>query len=198
MIIIIVYTLVIDGLFSHQKPASGSGGGHRLLSGRYRLKDRLWEMNCGILGLFLSCSATLTITGWFRLLLSSTVTFYKLRGPGALKNVTGKPRPDLIDRCRPKEGSEDLPMFGLSNFTLCDPGRHDIWKDGFRSFPSGHSSGMTNPLFHPNACHARLTSSREKPPLLVSSTFPSTSPPSSTSSTNAARSGKPSLFSCPR
>lgn len=53
--------------------------GVKRLSGRYRFKDRLWELNCGILGLGLSVGAAFTITG-------------------ALKNAIGKPRPDLIDR----------------------------------------------------------------------------------------------------
>jgi hypothetical protein len=53
--------------------------GIKRLSGRYRFKDRLWELNCGILGLGLSVGAAFTITG-------------------ALKNAIGKPRPDLIDR----------------------------------------------------------------------------------------------------
>lgn len=85
------------------------------------MKDRLWELNCGILGLLLSSGAAFVITG-------------------ALKNATGKPRPDLIDRCQPRPGSEDAPVFGLSNSTICTQVNHAILKDGFRSFPSGHSS----------------------------------------------------------
>jgi len=81
-LIIAAYTLVIDGFFSHQQPVSHGGGRGRKLLGRYRLKDRLWELNCGILGLMLSVCAAFTITG-------------------ALKNAIGKPRPDLIDRYEP-------------------------------------------------------------------------------------------------
>lgn len=33
------------------------------MTGRYRFKDRLWELNCGILGLGLSVGAAFTITG---------------------------------------------------------------------------------------------------------------------------------------
>lgn len=79
LVIIALYTLVIDGLFSHQTPMPSGRAGVKRLSGRYRLKDRLWELNCGILGLGLSVGAAFTITG-------------------ALKNAIGKPRPDLIDR----------------------------------------------------------------------------------------------------
>lgn len=78
-VIIAFYTLVIDGLFSHQTPMPSGRTGAKRLSGRYRFKDRLWELNCGILGLGLSVGAAFTITG-------------------ALKNAIGKPRPDLIDR----------------------------------------------------------------------------------------------------
>lgn len=61
-VIIALYTMVIDGLFSHQPP-SATTGKRRMLTGRYRMKDRLWELNCGILGLALSVGAAFTITG---------------------------------------------------------------------------------------------------------------------------------------
>jgi len=60
--VIAVYTLVIDGLFSHQAPTASTGR-RRKLGGRYRLKDRLWELNCGILGLGLAVAASFVITG---------------------------------------------------------------------------------------------------------------------------------------
>lgn len=37
--------------------------GRRKLTGKYRMKDRLWELNCGVLGLMLSVGAAFTITG---------------------------------------------------------------------------------------------------------------------------------------
>lgn len=43
------------------------------------MADRLWEMNCGILGLGMSVAGSIVVTG-------------------ALKNATGKPRPDVIAR----------------------------------------------------------------------------------------------------
>lgn len=106
--VIALYTLVLDGIFSHR----GSRGG-------YSFKDKLWELNCGVLGLLLASGTAFVITG-------------------ALKNATGKPRPDLIDRCQPPPGSQDPPLFGLSNSTICT--QATFLKDGFRSFPSGHSS----------------------------------------------------------
>lgn len=88
--------------------------------GPYRLKDRLWELNCGILGLLLSQALAFVITQ-------------------ALKTACGKPRPDIIDRCQPRPGSADAPVYGLSNSSICT-GDKKIIKDGFRSWPSGHSS----------------------------------------------------------
>jgi len=117
--IIAFYTLVIDGIFSHQ------AGGHRR---RYKLKDRLWELNCGILGLLLANGAAYVITGTF-------------------KNAIGKPRPDLIDRCKPSVLADPEP-FGLSNSTICTQTNKSILNDGFMSFPSGHSSTSFSGLFY--------------------------------------------------
>jgi diacylglycerol diphosphate phosphatase/phosphatidate phosphatase len=63
---------------------------------------------------------------------------------GTLKNAIGKPRPDLIDRCQPNAEIMNA-LLATNNFTLADHsicGQKDnaILKDGFRSFPSGHSS----------------------------------------------------------
>ncbi|CRG90133.1 hypothetical protein PISL3812_07174 [Talaromyces islandicus] len=127
IIIVAVYTLLIDGLFSHHKPVTDHTG-RRKLTGPYRLKDRLWELNCGILGLLLSQGLAFVITQ-------------------VLKNACGKPRPDLIDRCQPAPGSQDLPVFGLSNSTICH-GDPALIKDGFRSWPSGHSSSSFAGLFY--------------------------------------------------
>ncbi|KAI4176014.1 MAG: hypothetical protein LQ343_001296 [Gyalolechia ehrenbergii] len=126
-LVIAIYALLIDGLFSRHKEAVPRDG-HRTL-GKYRLKDRLWELNCGLLGLLLSQGAAFVITG-------------------ALKNATGKPRPDLIDRCQPLTGSADAPVYGLSNYTICTQKDHKMLKDGFRSFPSGHSSSAFAGLFY--------------------------------------------------
>jgi membrane-associated phospholipid phosphatase len=123
-IIIAVYTLIIDGIFSHSPKPANSASGRRIINGRYPLKDRLWELNCGILGLLLSTAGAFTITG-------------------ALKNATGMPRPDLISRCDPLPGSKDAFPSGLSNYTICRQEDNAILKDGFRSFPSGHSSSKS-------------------------------------------------------
>jgi membrane-associated phospholipid phosphatase len=111
--------MIIDGMYSHHKPATNRS---RIMSGPWTLGDRLWEMNCGILGLGLSIAGVVCITG-------------------VLKNVTGKPRPDIIARCIPRAGSKNLLPFGLIDpDEICTQTNHSIFKDGFRSWPSGHSS----------------------------------------------------------
>ncbi len=124
MFIIAIYTLVLDGLFSHRRKQTGAG-----LFSVYRFKDRLWELNCGILGLLLAEGAAFVITG-------------------TLKNLCGKPRPDLIARCLPLNGSEDHQVFGLSTIEICQQTDQAIMTDGFRSFPSGHASAAFAGLFY--------------------------------------------------
>ncbi len=54
-----------------------------------------------------------------------------------MKNAIGRPRPDLIDRCKPESGTPD---YTLITFQVCtETDRHTL-HDGWRSFPSGHSS----------------------------------------------------------
>ncbi|KAF2814867.1 PAP2-domain-containing protein [Mytilinidion resinicola] len=127
-VVIAVYTLVIDGLFSHQVSTTTPAGRRRKLTGKYRMKDRLWELNCGILGLALAVGASFVIVG-------------------ALKNAIGKPRPDLIARCKPNTQT-DPPGLKLSDHSICTNKDNAVLKDGFRSFPSGHSSTAFAGLFY--------------------------------------------------
>ncbi|KAJ8662615.1 hypothetical protein O0I10_001577 [Lichtheimia ornata] len=85
------------------------------------LRRSLVDCHSGILGLCVSLSLCAMLT---------TV----------IKVSVGRPRPDFIDRCQPPAGSSD-PEFGLSNYTICTTpaDTHDMI-DGFKSFPSGHSS----------------------------------------------------------
>jgi diacylglycerol diphosphate phosphatase/phosphatidate phosphatase len=55
-----------------------------------------------------------------------------------LKNAVGRPRPDLLARCQP---GADAPRDRPVDIAVCttDPGSH-LLQDGWRSFPSGHSS----------------------------------------------------------
>jgi diacylglycerol diphosphate phosphatase/phosphatidate phosphatase len=120
--LILGFTFVLDGLFSHQRSSRG-----RL--SRYTLRERLWEANAGVLGLLLSISFSIVVTG-------------------ALKNAVGKPRPDVIDRCQPSAGSSDAPGYGLATIGICTQTDKSTLQDGFRSFPSGHSSTAFAGLFY--------------------------------------------------
>jgi len=57
----------------------------------------------------------------------------------AIKVTVGRPRPDLLSRCNPDQGVVD-PTYGLSTVAICHQSDRHIINDGFRSFPSGHSS----------------------------------------------------------
>lgn len=64
------------------------------------------------------------------LLLASSLT-------DIVKNMVGRPRPDLLARCKP---APDTPLGTLVSHTVCtETDRHKL-QDGWRSFPSGHSS----------------------------------------------------------
>ncbi|KAK7467055.1 hypothetical protein VKT23_004117 [Stygiomarasmius scandens] len=83
----------------------------------------------------------LTIRSWWDFHNSSLGLILGLALTGSITQFTkitvGRPRPDLIDRCQPLNGSVD-PTYGLSTDSICT--RTDLLNDGFRSFPSGHSS----------------------------------------------------------
>ncbi|KAJ3956806.1 hypothetical protein N0V92_006629 [Colletotrichum tropicale] len=54
-----------------------------------------------------------------------------------IKNAVGRPRPDLLARCKPAAGTKpDL----LVTIDVCTEKAHHLLHDGWRSFPSGHSS----------------------------------------------------------
>lgn len=53
------------------------------------------------------------------------------------KNAIGRPRPDLIARCKPEAGA---PRDELVTISVCTETDHHLLHDGWRSFPSGHSS----------------------------------------------------------
>ncbi|KAF1958786.1 PAP2-domain-containing protein [Byssothecium circinans] len=131
--IILIYTLVIDGLFSHQTSMPGNRAGLKRLTGRYRFKDRLWELNCGLLGLMLAVCAAFSITG-------------------SLKNAIGKPRPDLISRCHPQQARIDeirkKGPYEMMTIAICETQDGYIIQDGFKSFPSAHSSVSFAGLFY--------------------------------------------------
>ncbi|KIJ64294.1 hypothetical protein HYDPIDRAFT_62127, partial [Hydnomerulius pinastri MD-312] len=79
-----------------------------------------WDFHHSTLGLWLSITMTGSITQ-------------------IVKILVGRPRPDVISRCQPILGSED-PLWGLSTADICTQTTKHILEDGWRSFPSGHSS----------------------------------------------------------
>jgi membrane-associated phospholipid phosphatase len=88
-------------------------------------------------------------TGWMGLCLALATAFLVTQG---MKNLFGKPRPDLLSRCDPDLNRIDEfkvspfdtevvdPRWVLVSSDICRNGDVDIMRDGFRSFPSGHSS----------------------------------------------------------
>ncbi|KAL8674565.1 MAG: hypothetical protein Q9168_001008 [Polycauliona sp. 1 TL-2023] len=54
-----------------------------------------------------------------------------------VKNAVGRPRPDLLARCKPAKGT---PAHQLVTIDVCTEKDHHVLHDGWRSFPSGHSS----------------------------------------------------------
>jgi diacylglycerol diphosphate phosphatase/phosphatidate phosphatase len=78
-----------------------------------------------------SHKAHVTILGLFiSLILTSFLT-------DVIKNAVGRPRPDLLDRCVPKQGT---PRDRLVTIEVCTQVVKHTLQDGWRSFPSGHSS----------------------------------------------------------
>lgn len=76
------------------------------------------KVHVTILGLFIS------------LILTSFLT-------DVVKNSVGRPRPDLLDRCKPLKGT---PKHALVTIDVCTETNQHVLHDGWRSFPSGHSS----------------------------------------------------------
>ncbi|PGH27706.1 hypothetical protein AJ80_00493 [Polytolypa hystricis UAMH7299] len=54
-----------------------------------------------------------------------------------IKNAVGRPRPDLLDRCIPEKGT---PAHTLVTVDVCSAEAGHKLSEGWRSFPSGHSS----------------------------------------------------------
>lgn len=54
-----------------------------------------------------------------------------------IKNAIGRPRPDLIARCKPEKGTAEHLLVTIDVCSETDP---QTLQDGWRSFPSGHSS----------------------------------------------------------
>ncbi|TFY81704.1 hypothetical protein EWM64_g2309 [Hericium alpestre] len=79
-----------------------------------------WDAHNSALGVILGLSITGAITQFTKI-------------------TVGRPRPDVISRCNPAPGTTN-PPFGLSSESICHQSDWAKLNDGFRSFPSGHSS----------------------------------------------------------
>lgn len=110
---------------------------------------KLWELHAAWLGLALS-----VIAAWF-------IT-------NGMKNLFGKPRPDLLSRCQPdlenlskyiiggisrdvlnvNETGFTLPRGALVDAKICLNQDKAVLEDGFRSYPSGHSSSAAAGLIY--------------------------------------------------
>ncbi|KAI5968552.1 hypothetical protein CANMA_002297 [Candida margitis] len=83
------------------------------------IKRRLWDFFAGCLCL-LGAQAT------------------QVWAVALLKNITGLPRPDMIERCEPM--IQNIAITQLSNVAICTQPNWNAVMEGFRSFPSGHAS----------------------------------------------------------
>jgi len=104
-------------------------------------RRKLWELHAGCLGLGLAVSAAFFITN-------------------GMKNMFGKPRPDMLARCQPDlENLVKYVVGGLSldgfegdgrlvSADICTNPDKKRLDDGFRSFPSGHSSSSSAGLIY--------------------------------------------------
>ncbi|KAK4105995.1 PAP2-domain-containing protein [Parathielavia hyrcaniae] len=105
-------------------------------------KRKLWELHTGLLGLALSITAAWFITN-------------------GMKNLFGKPRPDLLSRCQPDLDNIDKYIIGglkglatattagqLVSPDICKNTDDYVLDDGFRSYPSGHSSSAAAGLLY--------------------------------------------------
>ena len=97
------------------------------------IRVKLWELEKGLAGLCLSAAAAFFITQ-------------------GMKNLFGKPRPNMLARsCQPDLSNIDKYVVGgygqdissrwtLVTYEICTLQDQHTLDDGFRSFPSGHSS----------------------------------------------------------
>lgn len=102
-------------------------------------KRKLWELHVGWLGLALAL-----VSAWF---------FTE-----GMKNMFGKPRPDMLSRCEPD--IENAAKYIVGGYTgqgslgrlysadICQQTDSHKLDDGFRSYPSGHSSSAAAGLIY--------------------------------------------------
>ncbi|KAI1297597.1 acid phosphatase/Vanadium-dependent haloperoxidase [Xylaria venustula] len=111
-------------------------------------RRKLWELHIGWLGLALSLISAWIVTN-------------------GMKNLFGKPRPDLLSRCEPDIANLAKHIVGFNNpmlakdvatgamytgqlvsASICTNPDKSFLDDGFRSYPSGHSSSSAAGLIY--------------------------------------------------
>lgn len=140
-------TLVLVGLFAPAVivvlgafalvPGTATADGAKA-SKMLMIRRKIWEWNAGWMGLALALAAAWTSTQ-------------------GLKDLVGKPRPDLLARCNPDVSNIAAHVVGglgdrlqgaavLVDWTICRDQSDLVRVDGFSSFPSGHSSCISPPV----------------------------------------------------
>lgn len=121
--------VVVVSLFVPNLAISSSNSTHE------RQRHKLRKLNASLLGLGVSlATATIVFTG--------------------VKNLSGKPRPDLLARCKPDIGNVAAHKVGgygqavselwvLVDGGICQETDKPWLNDGFRSFPSGYATSET-------------------------------------------------------
>lgn len=82
-----------------------------------------------------------------------------------LKVLIGRPRPDFLDRCQPKEGT---PTDVLVDTSVCTNTDTAVVLEGFKSLPSGHSSIAFGSFFFLSLWMAGQLGVFSKSPLFIS------------------------------
>ena len=116
-------------------------GGSSPSTASLRWRRKLWNWHAGWLGLGLSLAGAFFVTS-------------------ALKDVIGKPRPNLLARCQPDTSLIDQYIVGglgqsgvqgapvLVTVDICGNPNKAVVQDGFSAFPSGHSSFALSGLLY--------------------------------------------------
>lgn len=118
---------------------------------------------CLVLTLFVPTASTPSGAGWKRKIYAANKAILglglsvglALLFTDSLKNLMGKPRPDMLSRCQPIVNRRYLPAGstigeGLFTWNICTTKQTTGFPssdllDGFRSFPSGHASSTFLP-----------------------------------------------------
>ncbi|GAM86168.1 hypothetical protein ANO11243_041790 [Dothideomycetidae sp. 11243] len=134
LIIPAVVIVLVAGVFCPSLASRSS------LPGRKFWGRKIWEINAGLMGLALSYVMALLLTQM-------------------VKNLFGKPRPDLLARCMPDlanitayvvggDGRDVAQTWSMVDVDICTNTDKSVLDDGFRSFFSGHSSSAFSGLLY--------------------------------------------------